>query len=108
MSVEEFARGAAQSGLLTDQEVVQLFLYFTLNPKPEVGFLDTPRGCVADRELTVNRFTQVESRWGYNGNSDRVRYVSYFCLASRHKILRFEKKIRRREKIDFRIEINRE
>ena len=37
MSVEEFAQGAAQSGILFDREVVQLFLYFTVNPKPQVS-----------------------------------------------------------------------
>lgn len=29
MTVEEFAQGPAQSGILTDREVVQLFLHFT-------------------------------------------------------------------------------
>ena len=38
MSVEEFAVGPAQSGLLTDREVVSLFLYFTVNPKPPISF----------------------------------------------------------------------
>ena len=36
MNIEEFAQGPAQSGILTDREVVDLFLYFTLNPKPRV------------------------------------------------------------------------
>ncbi|KAK5968060.1 BTB/POZ domain-containing protein 2 [Trichostrongylus colubriformis] len=40
MTVEEFAQSAAQSGLLTDREVVNLFLYFTVNPKPSIGFND--------------------------------------------------------------------
>ncbi|KAA0192717.1 hypothetical protein HAZT_HAZT009951 [Hyalella azteca] len=31
MSVEEFAQGPAQSGILTDAEVVQLFLYFSVS-----------------------------------------------------------------------------
>lgn len=43
MTVEEFAMGSAQSGILSDREVVQLFLHFTVNPKPAVSFLDTPR-----------------------------------------------------------------
>lgn len=34
MTVEEFASSAAQSGILTDREVVGLFLHFTVNPKP--------------------------------------------------------------------------
>ena len=43
MSVEEFAQGPAQSAILTDRECVSLFLHFTVNPKPPVGFLDIPR-----------------------------------------------------------------
>lgn len=31
MTVEEFAQGPAQSGILTDREVVQLFLHFTVS-----------------------------------------------------------------------------
>lgn len=75
MSIEEFAIGPAQSGLLTDREVVQLFLYFTVNPKPTVGFLDVPRCCMTGKEQSVNRFQQLESRWGYSGTSDRIRFI---------------------------------
>ncbi|VVC91261.1 BTB/POZ domain-containing protein 2-like [Leptidea sinapis] len=75
MSVEEFAMGPAQSGLLDDREIVQLFLYFTVNPKPNVGFLDTPRCCMTGKELTVIRFSQTESRWGYSGTTDRIRFT---------------------------------
>uniref|UniRef100_T1IJ94 BTB domain-containing protein n=1 Tax=Strigamia maritima TaxID=126957 RepID=T1IJ94_STRMM len=73
MTVEEFAVGAAQSGILTDREVVSLFLYFTVNPKPQVIFLDIPRCCLTAKEQTVNRFQQIESRWGYSGTSDRIK-----------------------------------
>nr|CAD7588583.1 unnamed protein product [Timema genevievae] len=75
MSVEEFAVGAAQSRLLSDREVVSLFLYFTVNPKPSVGFLEVPRCCMTGKEQTVNRFQQIESRWGYSGTSDRIRFI---------------------------------
>ncbi|XP_033230068.1 BTB/POZ domain-containing protein 1-like [Belonocnema kinseyi] len=74
MSMEEFASGAAQSGLLTDKEVVSLFLYFILNPKPKVGFEAMPRCRMMGKEQTVCRFQQTESRWGYNGTSDRIRF----------------------------------
>jgi BTB/POZ domain-containing protein 1/2 len=43
MTVEEFAQGPAQSGILDDRECVSLFLYFTVNPKPPVAFLEVPR-----------------------------------------------------------------
>ena len=38
MSIEEFAMGPAQSGILEAPEVVQIFLYFTVNPKPSLHF----------------------------------------------------------------------
>lgn len=76
MSVEEFASGPAQSGILTDQEVVSLFLYFHVNPKPALNFCDTPRCTMTGKEQSVNRFNSIETRWGYSGTSDRIRYVS--------------------------------
>lgn len=75
MNIEEFASGPAQSGLLIDPEVVSLFLYFTVNPKPNVPFADVPRCCLTGKEQVVNRFCQTESRWGYSGTSDRLRFM---------------------------------
>ena len=74
MSLEEFAACAAQTGILTDKEVVSLFLHFTVNPKPQVQFLDRPRCCLTGKEKAVCRFQKVESRWGYSGTSDRIRF----------------------------------
>ncbi|XP_071794212.1 BTB/POZ domain-containing protein 1-like [Asterias amurensis] len=74
MTVEEFASGPAQSGILTDREVVSLFLHFTVNPKPSTEFPSNPRCCLTGKEQTVNRFAQAESRWGYSGTSDRIRF----------------------------------
>lgn len=56
-----------------DREVVSLFLHFTVNPKPRVEFIDRPRCCLRGKECSINRFQQVESRWGYSGTSDRIR-----------------------------------
>jgi len=66
--------GPAQSGILSDREVVNLFLHFTVNPKPKVDYIDRPRCCLRGKECSINRFQQVESRWGYSGTSDRIRY----------------------------------
>lgn len=68
--------GPAQSGILVDREVVSLFLHFTVNPKPRVEFIDRPRCCLRGKECSINRFQQVESRWGYSGTSDRIRWGS--------------------------------
>lgn len=67
--------GPAQSGILVDREVVSLFLHFTVNPKPRVDFIDRPRCCLRGKECSINRFQQVESRWGYSGTSDRIRWA---------------------------------
>ncbi|XP_006878348.1 PREDICTED: LOW QUALITY PROTEIN: BTB (POZ) domain containing 1 [Chrysochloris asiatica] len=76
MTIEEFAAGPAQSGILSDREVVNLFLHFTVNPKPRVEYLiDRPRCCLRGKECSINRFQQVESRWGYSGTSDRIRFT---------------------------------
>nr|XP_045758229.1 BTB/POZ domain-containing protein 2 [Mirounga angustirostris] len=76
MTIEEFAAGPAQSGILVDREVVSLFLHFTVNPKPRVDFIDRPRCCLRGKECSINRFQQVESRWGYSGTSDRIRWAA--------------------------------
>lgn len=73
-----FFSGPAQSGILSDREVVNLFLHFTVNPKPRVDYIDRPRCCLRGKECSINRFQQVESRWGYSGTSDRIRYGSCF------------------------------
>ncbi|XP_061834735.1 BTB/POZ domain-containing protein 2-like [Nerophis lumbriciformis] len=74
MTIEEFAAVPAQSSILTDREVVSLFLHFTVNPKPRVDFIDRPRCCLRGKECSITRFGQVESRWGYSGTSDRIRF----------------------------------
>ncbi|XP_054569187.1 BTB/POZ domain-containing protein 1 isoform X3 [Eptesicus fuscus] len=76
MTIEEFAAGPAQSGILSDREVVNLFLHFTVNPKPRVDYIDRPRCCLRGKECCINRFQQVESRWGYSGTSDRIRSLN--------------------------------
>ncbi|XP_012272469.1 BTB/POZ domain-containing protein 1 [Orussus abietinus] len=98
MSTEEFAIGPAQCGLLTDREVVSVFLYFTLNPKPSVGFKAMPRCRMMGKEQTVCRFQDTSSRWGYSGTSDRIRFsvdrriflIGYGVFGSVHKPAQYE------------------
>ncbi|XP_015596339.1 BTB/POZ domain-containing protein 2 isoform X2 [Cephus cinctus] len=79
MSVEEFATGPAQSGLLPDREIVLLFIYFTVNPKPVASFDVMPRCCMMGKEQTVCRFMQTDKKWGYTGTSDRIRVFLHIC-----------------------------
>lgn len=76
MTIEEFAHNVAQSELLTDKEVVNLFLFFTVSSKPSVPFSIEPRCCITGEEHSVNRFQRTESRWGYSGTSDRIRFLT--------------------------------
>nr|XP_057945423.1 BTB/POZ domain-containing protein 1-like isoform X2 [Doryrhamphus excisus] len=45
-----------------------------VNPKPRASNIDRPRCCLRGEECSINRFQQVESRWGYSGTSDRIRF----------------------------------
>ena len=48
------------------------------NPKRSIEFNTTPRCGKYKQSLVseqvINRFCQVESRWGYSGTSDRIRF----------------------------------
>ncbi|XP_077419711.1 BTB/POZ domain-containing protein 1-like [Vanacampus margaritifer] len=46
----------------------------TANPKPRPSNIDRPRCCLRGEECSINRFQHVESRWGYSGSSDRIRF----------------------------------
>ncbi|CAJ0585045.1 unnamed protein product, partial [Mesorhabditis spiculigera] len=56
MTIEEFAQTAAQSGLLSDRQMVELFLYYTVNPKPATHFIERPRSVMVGKEFVVTRF----------------------------------------------------
>ncbi|KAH0617197.1 hypothetical protein JD844_029017 [Phrynosoma platyrhinos] len=75
MTVEESAAGPAQSGILTDHKVLSLFLHLTVNPKPQVEFIDRPRCCLRGKECSINHFQQVESCWGYSRTSNQIRFT---------------------------------
>jgi BTB/POZ domain-containing protein 1/2 len=76
MSQEEFAQGPAQSGILTDKEIISIFLYFNLPAKSYklCEFDDEPRSTF--KEYIVNRFREgeVEHRWSYSDAFDRIRF----------------------------------
>ncbi|CAF0758042.1 unnamed protein product [Didymodactylos carnosus] len=72
MSQEEFASGPAQSGILNDKEIIQIFLYYNLPDGFKIDFDDEPRN--TGKEYSINRFCEVENRWSYSGTSDRIRF----------------------------------
>lgn len=75
MAMDDFANGPAQSKILTDTETCNIFVYNHSNPKTLCQFVDTPRCSMVGKEQAVSRFVQTETRWGYSGTSDRIRFV---------------------------------
>uniref|UniRef100_S4RCQ3 BTB domain containing 6 n=1 Tax=Petromyzon marinus TaxID=7757 RepID=S4RCQ3_PETMA len=72
MSVEEFANGAAQSGVLSAEETNSIFLFYTARQKPKLDFLCVPRkGLATSRCL---RFQSSCSHSGGGGRCDAVRF----------------------------------
>ena len=76
MKLEDFADGAAQSGLLTLQETNDLFLYFTAQNKPQLRFPSTSRRglipqCCHRFQSTAYRSNQ----WRYRGRCDSIQFA---------------------------------
>lgn len=67
MNLEEFANSAAQTGILTQQETIDVFLHFTASNKPQLCFLIKSRQGlktqVKFRRLKDMEFNRRESRW---------------------------------------------
>lgn len=76
MSTEEFANEIASKSLkvLNETEIINMFCYFTKNPKPATEFSVTPRYKSIKVEHSICRFTDVKSRWGHLGSSDKIRF----------------------------------
>lgn len=92
MTKEEFAilMDDRESRILDSESIIEIFIYLTfmsninntnsLTSKVQDGnakkikYNDTPRCFLGGKEQTISRFCQVESRWGYSGTSDRVRF----------------------------------
>ncbi|CAN8000668.1 unnamed protein product, partial [Ixodes hexagonus] len=75
MSLQEFADGAAQSGVLTLRETADLFLHFAASRKPAVPFPAQPRAGLPAR--FCRRFQSCAYRsnqWRYRGRCDSVQF----------------------------------
>jgi len=82
MSVQEFAEHVAMSKLLTDSELVNIFLHFTLNAPAtdlatplSIEFPAAPRRRFIGKEMSINRFQRIEASWGYSGTPDRIKFT---------------------------------
>ena len=74
---QEFADGPAASGLLSSEEVIRLFLWYTASSKPDVGFVAEPRGGLTP--CHCHRFQSSAYRsnqWRYRGRCDSIRFMA--------------------------------
>lgn len=76
MSLDEFANGAAQCGLLTLAETNAVFLWHTAANKPELPFASQPRQGLAPQRC--HRFQSCAYRsnqWRYRGRCDSIQFA---------------------------------
>ncbi|XP_077299891.1 BTB/POZ domain containing protein 3 lute isoform X2 [Arctopsyche grandis] len=75
MTLEEFANGAAQQGILTLQETIDIFLHFTASNKPTLAYPIKPRAGL--KSLVCHRFQSCAYRsnqWRYRGRCDSIQF----------------------------------
>ncbi|KAK7872239.1 hypothetical protein R5R35_012097 [Gryllus longicercus] len=75
MNLEEFANGAAQNGILTLQETIDIFLHFTASRKPILSFPTKPRAGLQPQ--VCHRFQSCAYRsnqWRYRGRCDSIQF----------------------------------
>lgn len=76
MALEDFANGAAQSGVLTLHETNAIFLWYTAANKPELLFCSKPRQGLAPQRC--HRFQSCAYRsnqWRYRGRCDSIQFA---------------------------------
>ncbi|XP_044745356.1 BTB/POZ domain-containing protein 6 isoform X1 [Coccinella septempunctata] len=75
MPLEEFANGAAQKEILTQQETIDIFFHFTANFKPTLQFPTQPRAGL--KSQVCHRFQSCAYRsnqWRYRGRCDSIQF----------------------------------
>lgn len=75
MTLEEFANGVAQLGILTPAETIDVFLHFTAKTKPSLSFITKPRAGL--KTQVCHRFQSCAYRsnqWRYRGRCDSIQF----------------------------------
>ncbi|KAF4527360.1 hypothetical protein B566_EDAN001139 [Ephemera danica] len=75
MALEEFANGAAQQGVLTLKETIDIFLHFTAHNKPQLSYPTKPRTGL--KPQICHRFQSCAYRnnqWRYRGRCDSIQF----------------------------------
>ncbi|KAH9630804.1 hypothetical protein HF086_001032 [Spodoptera exigua] len=86
MSLEEFANSAAQIGILTPQETIDIFLHFTASSKPQLSYPIKARAGL--KAQICHRFQSCAYRsnqWRYRGRCDSIQ----FCVDKRIFVVGF-------------------
>ncbi|XP_026734863.1 BTB/POZ domain-containing protein 6-like isoform X1 [Trichoplusia ni] len=86
MSLEEFANSAAQIGILTPQETIDIFLHFTASSKPLLSYPIKSRAGL--KAQICHRFQSCAYRsnqWRYRGRCDSIQ----FCVDKRIFVVGF-------------------
>ncbi|KAJ8331998.1 hypothetical protein SKAU_G00430220 [Synaphobranchus kaupii] len=76
MALDDFANGAAQSGVLTLNETNDIFLWYTAAKKPELQFVSKPRAGLSPQRC--HRFQSCAYRsnqWRYRGRCDSIQFA---------------------------------
>ncbi|XP_045502703.1 BTB/POZ domain-containing protein 6-B isoform X1 [Colias croceus] len=86
MTLEEFANSAAQLGILTPQETIDIFLHFTASSKPQLSYPIKTRAGL--KSQICHRFQSCAYRsnqWRYRGRCDSIQ----FCVDKRIFVVGF-------------------
>lgn len=76
MALDDFANGAAQSGVLTLNETNDIFLWYTAAKKPELEFVSKPRkGLVPQRCHRFQSCAYRSNQWRYRGRCDSIQFA---------------------------------
>ena len=71
MTLDDFANGAGRSELLSNREIIDIFLYLTAKDKPKLRFPTTWR---KGRFMCCRRFQATKEPWSYSGNRDSIQF----------------------------------
>lgn len=76
MTLEEFSDDAAQSGILTPEETINIFLYFGSKDETKVQNFPTNRRLGAHRVRRCSRFPTIGPDWACEGtNVDSIKFT---------------------------------
>lgn len=76
MALDDFANGAAQSGVLTLNETNDIFLWYTASKKPELQFVSKARkGLIPQRCHRFQSCAYRSNQWRYRGRCDSIQFA---------------------------------